>query len=296
MEATGCRIEVVQDPKKEILDNSFGRDGKTKSPPRAEGRSMLFYCGGTKEGVPCAFPSVGSGDQAASEPIFPRRCPRCGAEPITWLRAKPVAMKKPILQRLGAGWQCATCREWVTGAFHFCVPVRNPAAAGALVRLESDYQELKNAILSVSKQYANDLKSNSRPELVSKQLETLANLHRWAPWLGSRADEWLRQVPDSEAYDLFVQIEDTIRHYFTSGDSLIPVAQHAQFSMRILQLQDRLEEGWVRLKSLWQHLVDTKDSEAQRFLVCEVGGLNHEKGYHHVLLDLQEMSLLKSVA
>lgn len=271
---------------------------------------MIFYCGGTFQDAPCGKPAQGNGE---SEPVSPTQCPKCGAKPIKWLRDKPAM--KPLLVRLDSGWRCMTCANWVTGPFHFCVPVRNPARGRDLVRRAEDYEPLKSAIMRVSRKYQNDTGVDpnsdmfvnpdqdwskvkirmdvSRPELVQQQLDMIADLHRWAPWLARRADEWLRAAsgPD-EAKSLFIDIENTIRTYFTRNQSLIPEKEFPKFWNRQESLQQRLELGWVCLKTAWDNMVAAGDEQAQRKLVCDnETGLNHEKGYNHCLLDLQQLAL-----
>jgi hypothetical protein len=232
---------------------------------------------------PCNFPGIGAGKD--KPPAIPLKCPKCKADPIDWSLEKIGVAGPPLLRkhdRLGAGRRCKDCDEWFTGPFHFCIPVNNPAKAGLLLQPKKQYTPLIKKILSYSEEYPNE----SRPELVKKQLDTVANLHRWARYLATRAGKWLARLPpvSEERLQIFTEIEDAIRQQFTHGDSLIPPVEFNEFSGEPDLLQERFEQGWNLLGKLWEKM----KQRDKKTLVCNANtGLNHEKGYHHVLTDLK---------
>lgn len=245
----------------------------------------VWYCSGTKtDGKRC---NLALSFQRPPKHI--PKCPFCNASPIKWVDKQPADSLPPLLDRLGAGWRCPDCKEWVTGAFHFCIPINNRAVVGGLVRPRAKYLPLIHEVHEVSKKYRrSSRRSSSRPELVKKHLYTLGHLHQWAPWLATRAVDWLSTTKNNK-YNLFMKIEAAIRSHFTSGDSLIPISEFVKFSTGpVHKLQWRFEEGWTYLGRLWRN----SNNAAKKKLVCNhKEGLNHEKGYAHVRYDL-ELALL----
>ena len=204
-------------------------------------------------------------------------CSRCRKKP-TWARGDgaPVAAAKPAFERLGAGWRCKRCGQWVTGPTHFC-----------LRDLEDDYARLLNDPLyrRVAKGILNFRVGVDRARhggldavtmgRINRVLRMLIVLHHNADHIAKLAEE---QMPEAASAELKTELMDDLntklKSRYADNADVIGEANYGGYASKPGRLAGYFRLGWDAVAYRWPQL---KEQDLKEDYLKKV--FEHDKGY-----------------